>query len=40
MVERATRESIEIRHHKKKKSLGTEREGLNIATHFRDEGQT
>lgn len=36
-VQRATRESIEIGHHKKKESLGTERKGPNIATHFKDE---
>lgn len=37
---RATRESIEIGHNKKKDSLGTERKGSNIPTHFRDERQT
>lgn len=39
-VERATRESIGIGHHKKKESLGTERKGPNIATHFKGEGHT
>lgn len=36
-VKRAMRESIEIGHHKNKESLGTERKGPNIATHFKDE---
>lgn len=38
-VQRATRELIEIGHHKKKESLGTERKGPNITTHFKDERQ-
>lgn len=36
-VERATRKSIKIGHHKTKESLGTERQGPTIATQFKDE---